>query len=99
MDIWAEKLLQLLSKNTKPIQLRSGRNMVRLLSPAEALKRARTGRYIGVGSPRRVRYLRYFEQAAPVRPLAPSSFIRRVRNDSGMLIAGPITVEHKPLWK
>jgi hypothetical protein len=73
--------------------------MVCLLSPAEALKRARTERYIGVGSPNRVRHLRYFEQVAPDRPLAPSSFTRRVRNDGGVLIANPLIVEHKPLWK
>ena len=99
MDIRGEQLLQLLSENTKPIQLRSGRNMVRMLSAAKALEWAKTGCYVGVGSPRRVRHLCYAEQAVPARPLAPSSFTRRVRNDSGALIAGPLIVEYKRLWK
>lgn len=99
MDIRGEELIRLLTANTKPIQLRSGRNMVRLLCPAEALQKAKSGRYVGVGSPRRVRHLRCAEQIASPRPLDASCFTRRLRNDGGELIASPVILEHKRLWK
>ncbi len=95
MDIQGENLIRLLTTNTKRIQLRSGRNLVRLLSALEALEKARSGYYIGVGSPSRVRYICLAERIAPVRPLAPSCSTRRLRDEAGVLVAAPLIVEHK----
>src|SRR4051794_10619717 len=95
MDIRGEHLTRLLANNKKHIQLRAGRRLVAILSPAEALRRAESGTYIGVGSRRRVRYLCRAEQCAPIRPLAASFFTHRIRNEGGVLICPPMSVEHK----
>ncbi len=99
MYIQGQHLLELLRSNTKPIQFRAGHHMVRMLTPAETLRKAETGLYIGVGSPRRVRILRLAEECGHIRPLAPSCFTRRVRNQAGLIIAARQIVEHRDACK
>lgn len=66
-----------------------------MLSPAEALRKAESGHYVGVGSPRRIRHLRPAEECASIRALAASCFTRRIRNGAGLIIEFRKILEHK----
>jgi len=99
MDIHGQSLIDLLRVNTRPIQLRCGREMVCMLSPSEALRKAVSGLYVGIGSPSRIRHLRRAEECSPIRPLAASCFTRRVRNDAGVIVAARKILEHKDVCR
>jgi hypothetical protein len=74
MQMEGAELLSTLATADKPIDVRdAGSRFVQTVSPQDALQKARTGCYVGVGSRRRIRYLKKIGRRATLRRTADGS--------------------------
>lgn len=99
MQFSGEQLNAILKQQTAEVAVYDGQGFLRgNVRPLAATRMIAEHEYVGIGSKRRIRYIRPLWAAGSLCDLNNGSRTTcRIRNDSGVIIAPRPYVEHRPL--